>query len=81
MWATSNQSECETTIFKKSEENNWTMLHTEAPSTFRIPISFFLRSEVNIAKPNNPKQVINIAKNENIPKTFPNFISALNCSW
>ena len=38
---------------------------TEAPRTFRIPISFVLCSTVKEAKPNNPRQATKMAINAN----------------
>ncbi len=41
-----------------------------APSTFLIPISFFLLSDEYAINPNNPRQATKIANPENIPNIF-----------
>ncbi|MEM9390082.1 MAG: hypothetical protein AAGA02_06385, partial [Bacteroidota bacterium] len=45
------------TIFVKSLESRYTMFAALDPRAFRMPISFNLRSAVNIANPNNPRQL------------------------
>ena len=46
-----------------------TIIGTEAPKIFLIQISLVLRSATNDASPNNPKQAMNMARNENIEKS------------
>ncbi len=48
-----------------SIENIETIWLTEAPNTFLTPISFTCCSAENIARPNNPRQEINIASAAN----------------
>jgi len=49
-----------------SEESNRIMLNDDAPKTFRMLISFILRSTVNAINPYNPRHEINIASPANI---------------
>ena len=49
------------TILIKSTDNNFTMLNTEAPSTFRIHISLMRCSASKADNPNNPRHAISIA--------------------
>ncbi len=49
------------TIRMKSLDNNATIPATEAPSTFRMPISFIRCSAAKAESPNNPKQAIRMA--------------------
>src|SRR5919199_2266294 len=49
------------TSFRKLADNRVMMLVTDAPITFRIPISLVRCSAVNMASPNNPIQEIKMA--------------------
>ena len=49
------------TNFKNSFDNNETMLPTLAPNTFLTPISLIRCSALKAARPNSPRQEINIA--------------------
>src|SRR5688572_9918149 len=51
--------------------NNFKIPGTDAPSTFRIPISFVLCNVVNDAKPNNPIHATKIASVVNSPNVWP----------
>ena len=50
----------------KSTESSFTIPGRLAPKTFRIPISFVLCCVTNAARPNSPKQAINIANPANV---------------
>ncbi len=50
--------------FKKSIDNMPTILLTDAPSTFLIPISFVRFTTIKVANPNNPMQAIKMDKTE-----------------
>ena len=52
-------------------ESNLTSPSSDAPSTFRIPISLVRRSAESRTSPNNPKQAIRIANPANDNKNFP----------
>src|SRR5579871_4355861 len=60
-----------TTNNTNSFDNNFQRLNTEAPSTFRTPISLVRCSAINDANPNKPKHEINIARTEKNPASFP----------
>ena len=45
----------------KSFDNNLHKLNTDAPNTFRTPISLMRCSAIKEAIPNSPRQLINIA--------------------
>lgn len=49
------------TSIKKSLDKSCQRLNTEAPNTFRIPISFVRCAAMKVAKPNNPKPIIKMA--------------------
>ena len=53
---------------RKSLESKAVILTTDAPNTFRIPISLVRDSTVNVANPNSPKQAIKIAHSEAVVK-------------
>ena len=55
------------TILEKSFVSRKRTLDTEAPSTFRMPISFVRCSAVNEAIPNNPNAVTTIASSAKAP--------------
>ena len=63
---------------KKSFDNNPAMPETLAPNTFRIPISFVLRSAVYAANPNiflamlRPDKEKSALNNNNVEPAFPN---------
>ena len=61
-----------TTNIKNSLESNPTRFSTEAPSTFRIPISLVLLSATNAANANKPKQDTNMANAANIAISLAN---------
>lgn len=42
-----------------------TMLATEVPNTLRMPIYLVRCRAVKVARPNKPKQVVNITRNDN----------------
>ena len=54
------------TSSEKSREINPTRLETEAPSTFRMPISFVRCSAVKAASPNKPNPVITMRAGEQV---------------
>ena len=56
----------------KSFDNNITMFETEAPNTFRTPISFVRCAVANNDKPSKPRQAIKMAKPAKMVNTFPN---------
>src|SRR5882762_910749 len=57
--------------FKKSFESKMTISSTDAPMTFRIPISFIRCSAVKVANPNSPRQEMKIATTEKAVKSLP----------
>ena len=64
--ATGNASSDEKAMsFKNSADNNPARPIMPAPRTLRIPISFVLRSAVKAARPNKPRQEIQIARAAN----------------
>ena len=65
---------------KKSFDNNVVIPVTLAPNTFRIPISFILRSAVYAAKPNKPKHEIIIANAANTLEIYLSIVSFKNIS-
>src|SRR5215212_5507223 len=56
------------TSFRKSFESKPTIPETEAPSTFRIPISLVLRTTTKAINPHKPMQQINMDMAENALK-------------
>jgi len=64
-----------TISFAVSLKSIITISLTVAPKTFRTPISFVLFSALNEARPNNPKQAMNIARKLNAELSFPVFCS------
>src|SRR4030095_12353635 len=67
------------TSFTKSFERSAATLETEAPSTFRTPISFVCCETATIVKPNNPRQEIKMRSMENITDKLVNCRSVLYC--
>ena len=59
------------TSFKKSFDNNVTMVLTFAPNTFRTPISFMRCVMANADKPNKPRHAMKIAMHANIVNMVP----------
>src|SRR6185312_1277964 len=55
----------------QSFDNIFQILNTLAPNTFLTPISFVLCSAINVARPNKPRQEINIASTQNTVDIFP----------
>src|SRR2546423_9288016 len=53
------------TSFRKSFDNNLVILATDAPSTFRTPISLIRFSAIYVANPNNPRQEIKMVSPAN----------------
>jgi len=51
------------------------MLNTEAPRTFRTPISFMRRSDVKEARLNSPRQAKTTARIAAKTNTFPTRLS------
>ena len=54
-------------------------LPTEAPSTFRIPISFLLPSAIKMDKPSNPKLEISKVNKANNPSRLLSLVSLSYC--
>src|SRR6187401_1739372 len=67
-----------TTRVTKSFESILQRFATEAPNTFRIPISLVRCSATNDASPNNPRQEMRIAKAAKNPATVPIRLSSPN---
>src|SRR5215203_3697179 len=64
------------TSLTKSFDTSNKILETDAPRTFRTPISFVRCTVENMASPNNPRHATKMATAAKKPKTFPN-----NCSF
>ena len=62
-----------------SRKSNFKIFVTEAPNTFRMPISFVRCKVVNEARPNNPRQATNMARLVKRVNTCPKRWSALYC--
>src|SRR5687768_18325235 len=62
----------------KSLDNIFHKLKIDAPSTFRMPISFVRCSATKEAKPNNPRQLINMASAAKIADNVPTRSSDAN---
>ncbi len=62
----------------KSPDNKPQTFTIEAPSTFRIPISFFRCSATNEINPNNPRQDMNTASPLKTLASRPTRSSLLN---
>ena len=63
--------EASATSFRKSSDNNLTMLLVLAPSTFRIPISRMRWVMVNADNPNRPRQAMKMAMLAKMVKMVP----------
>ncbi len=67
------------TGFRKSLVNWCTIDKELAPITFRIPISFFLPSAINIDKPSKPRLEITNVNKANNPNRLLNLASLSYC--
>src|SRR5688572_4420189 len=66
--------------FRKSFDNNATTFGTEAPKTFRTPISFVLFSAINALRPNKPRQAMKIENAANMLNILPSLCSERYCA-
>src|SRR6516164_7416808 len=66
------------TRLTNSLDNNRQRLKTEAPNTLRIPISLIRFSAVKEAMPNNPRQLIKMAKHAKAEASLPIRSSLVN---
>jgi len=65
---------------KNSLVSNRTIPADDAPSTFRMPISFVRRVVLNDDKPNKPRHEIRIASDARQINNLPNRPSAMYCA-
>src|SRR5689334_4912835 len=66
------------TSFKKSFDNNEAIFITEAPNTFRTPISLVRFSAIYAASANKPRQEIKMVSAANNAASFPVRCVSLN---
>jgi hypothetical protein len=68
------------TSLMKSLDNNKTILDTDAPNTFLMPISLVRCDVANNDNPNKPRHAMRIAKQAKTANTFQKRRSLLYCS-
>src|SRR3954468_967629 len=77
--ASGNPSSIDSKInLRKLFDSIATIFITEAPSTFRTPISFVRWEAVNVASPKRPRQEIKMAKNA---KMFDSLLTSSSLSY